>query len=71
VNGAAASSRRFAVVIETVGFLGGSKNVGVAVVSGIELLLSEFVQMCFHLLDSGDGESEGEELAAFFFVETL
>jgi len=41
------------------------------VVSGIEVLLSEFVQMCFHLLDSGDGESEGEELAAFFFVETL
>ena len=71
MDGTSAGAGGLAVVVDAVGLLGGAEDVGIAMVTGIEILLAEAFQMLFHLVGAMHREGEGKELAALLLVKPL
>ena len=69
VDGAAAGTGGFSVVVGAEGVLAWAEDVGVAVVAGVEVVLTQLVEVHLHLVEGADGVGKGEELGAFLLVE--
>ena len=67
----AAGAGGLPVVIDAIGILVVAEDIGIAMVTGIEVLLAQRLEMLFHLVGVMHRIGKGEELAALLLVKPL